>query len=137
MSGTWGAPILPSGRDDFTGMQQPDVHPVDDLSRFVMARILWTEKEPRSEVPQVYGQPVGPMVHRYAAAVRRDMVAFRRIVATHVRATEAAAEAVADGKDPEIQWMTTGMAASSAAAVQALAMRWSDHPDFRDEWRLE
>lgn len=123
MSGTWGAPILPSGRDDFTAMQQPDVHPVDDLSRFVMARILWTEKEPRSEVPQVYGQPVGPMAHRYAAAVRRDMVAFRRIVAAYC---EAAGGDIADDR-------VTGL----EIAVTAIAMRFADHPDFRDEWRLD
>lgn len=127
MSGTWGAPILPSGRDDFTAMQQPDVHPVDDLSRFVMARILWTEREPRSEVPQVYGQPVGPMVHRYAAAVRRDMVAFRRIVAQYC---EVHALPLDIGLD-------VGRKLQALKAVQALAMRWAEHPDFDPEWRLE
>jgi len=74
--GTWGAPNLPTGLDQFTARQQPDVHPVDDLSRFVMDRIIATEAEPKTEVPQVYGQPAGPIAHRYAKAVRRDMVVF-------------------------------------------------------------
>lgn len=127
MTGTWGAPILPSGRDDFTGRQLPDVRPVDDLSRFVMARILWTEREPRSEVPQVYNQPAGPMAHRYAAAVRRDMVAFRMIAAQYC---EVHALPLDIGLD-------LGRKLQALKAMQAIAMRFDTHPDFRDEWRLE
>jgi hypothetical protein len=132
VSGTWGAPILPSGRDQFAAMQQPDVRPVDDLSEFVMARILWTEMEPRSEVPQVYNQPVGPMAHRYAAAVRRDMVAFRRIVAEYC--TELA-EQTATFPDHGVTAFARAM--GLRYAVLAIANRFADHPDFRDEWRLE
>lgn len=132
MSGTWGAPILPSGRDDFTGRQLPDVRPVDDLSRFVMARILWTEREPRSEVPQVYNQPAGPMAHRYAAAVRRDMVAFRVIVAEYC--TEMAEQTEAF---PDHGVTAFARAMGLRYAVVAIANRFAAHPDFKPEWGIE
>lgn len=133
MTGTWGAPILPTGRDDFTGRQLPDVRPVDDLSRFVMARILWTEREPRSEVPQVYNQPAGPMAHRYAAAVRRDMVVFRHIVQLYV---ESLAD---DDSDPYAKGAgyQAGARSYMEAAMLVLANRFAAHPDFDERWRLE
>lgn len=137
MTGTWGAPSLPSGRDDFKTRQQPDPAPVDDLSRFVMDRIRFTENGPRSEVPQVYGQPNGPMVHRYASEMRADMVAFRRIVAAHLTMLEAAVDAAEKGEDPEMQRVLAGMVTGSLAGVQVIANRFSDHPDFKPEWRLE
>lgn len=84
MSGTWGAPILPSGLDQFTGKQEPDPRPVDDLSEFVMARIRTAEKDPVVDgVPGMYAKPGGAITHRYAGNVRRDMVVFRRIVAEY------------------------------------------------------
>jgi len=126
VSGTWGAPVLPPGRDNFTGRQLPDVRPVDDLSRFVMDRIIATEAEPNSEVPQAYNEPAGPMAHRYAAAVRADMVAFRQIVAQYC---EAHAIPLDIGLD-------LGRKLQALKAVQAIANRFADHPDFRDEWRL-
>lgn len=119
---TWGAPNLPSGRDDFSARQQPDVRPVDDLSRFVMDRIRSAESEPRTEVPQVYNQPVGPMAHRYAANMRRDMVVFRRIVAQYVEADSLPEQVEVRGALEQV--------------VKAIAMRFAEHPDFREEWRV-
>lgn len=132
MSGTWGAPILPSGLDQFTGRQEPNPAPVDDLSEFVMARIRFAEVEPRSEVPQRYKEPLGPMVHRYAAGVRRDMVAFRRIVAEYAAASTALDAAEGEDEHNEQGARMLGL----RLAVAAIAMRFADHPDFRDEWQL-
>jgi len=125
VTGTWGAPILPSGLDQFTTRQQPDPRPVDDLSRFVMDRIRFAEKEPRGDgVVKAYSQPAGPMAHRYAAGVRRDMVAFRRIVQMYCECSTS-------------QQVSAAAIAAYRVAVKAIAMRFADHPDFRDEWRLE
>lgn len=126
MSGTWGSPNVQPWRDDFTGKQEPNPKPVDDLSRFVLDRIMFTESEPRFDVPQAYNQPAGPIAHRYAQGVRRDMVAFRRILAIYCDVVDMGepfelADAISTAQD----------------AVKVLAARWSDHPDFRDEWRLE
>ena len=123
----------PGWRDDFRAMQKPDARPVDDLSRFVFARILATEFEPRSEVPQVYDQPIGPMAHRYAAAVRRDMVVFRNIVQLYVQSLAD------DDSDPYAKGAgyQAGARSYMEAAMLALANRFAHHPDFRDEWRLE
>lgn len=130
---SWGNPMPAGWRDDFRAMQKPDVRPVDELSAFVYARILATELEPRSEVPQVYNQPVGPMAHRYAAAVRRDMVAFRRILAEYC--DWVVEEEAAKQHDAWDLWAAhrDGLLGS----VTVLANRWADHPDFRDGWRLE
>lgn len=125
-TGTWGAPNLPSGRDDFRARQQPDPRPVDDLSRFVLDRIQFTENGPRHEVPQVYNQPAGPMAHRYAAEMRADMVAFRRIVAAYCMAWDARP---ASGPGPLLLGLCT--------AMKAIAMRFAEHPDFDERWRLE
>lgn len=134
MTGTWGAPNLPSGRDQFTGRQQPDPRPVDDLSRFVLDRIRFAENGPKLDVPQVYNQPAGPIAHRYAAEMRADMVAFRRIVAAYC---DQVSRGSAGTGDPVLAAGLDGMADGLQTAVQAIAMRFADHPDFRDEWRLE
>lgn len=123
---SWGTGPVPSWRDDFTGRQLPAVTPVDDLSRFVMDRIVHAESEPQHEVPQSYNQPAGPMAHRYAAAVRRDMVAFRRIVATYCERGWSSQEG---GYYDAAQTY-------AESAVLILANRFADHPDFREEWRL-
>ncbi|HEY3559645.1 MAG TPA: DUF6221 family protein [Kribbella sp.] len=133
-SGTWGAPVLPSGLDQFTADQQPNPRPVDDLSEFVMDRIRFAESEPAADmVPKFYSRPGGAMTHRYAANVRADMAAFRRIVA---RYCEALSEW--ENCDNQAGRHDRGLlSAGLAEAVRSLAMRWADHPDFRDEWRLE
>lgn len=130
---SWGTTgPVPSWRDDFTGRQLPDVTAVDDLSRFVMDRIVHAESEPQHEVPQSYNQPAGPMAHRYAGHVRRDMVAFRKIVAQYVVVhSDYEAET-----DPNRRYMLAGCALVAAGAMSALAERWADHPDFRDSWSI-
>lgn len=124
---SWGSGPAPSWRDDFTGPQLPDPDPVDDLSRFVMDQIRAAETEPRHEVPQAYDQPAGPIAHRYAAAVRRDMIAFRRILDLYCQ------EAWNTNEDG----FQHGAQRYAEAAVLAIASRFADHPDMRDEWRLE
>lgn len=134
MSGTWGAPTLPPGRDDFKARQKPDVTPIDDLSRFVIDAITRTENAPKHDVPQAYQKPAGPIAHRYAADMRADMVAFRRIV-------EAYCEQVARGSagvgDPVLAASLDGMADGLQIAVLAIANRFDKHPGFQDGWRLE
>lgn len=132
-SGTWGAPILPPGLDQFTADQQPNPRPVDDLSRFVMDRIRVAESDPAVDmVPKFYSQPNGAMAHRYASNVRRDMVAFRLIVDEYcsewtARIAEHPAEkAGAFDRFRGLRW-----------AVRAIAMRFAEHPDFQEAWRLE
>ena len=132
-SGTWGAPNLASGHDDFRAKQQPDVRPVDDLSRFVLDRIREAETEPVVDgIPKLAAQSREVMAHRYAGHVRRDMVAFRRIVAGYCAAKEQLPDADGDEETcPSGQMMGFWM------AVLAIACRFDDHPDFKAEWRLE
>jgi hypothetical protein len=125
VSGTWGAPILPTGLDQFTKPLQPRPRPVDALSEFVLDRIDFAERQPAGDmVPKLYNQPAGAMAHRYAAGVRRDMVAFRRIVQMYCECSTS-------------QQVSAAAIAAYRVAVKAIAMRFADHPDFRDEWRLE
>lgn len=132
MTGTWGAPILPSGIDDFTRKQQPNPAPVDDLSRFVLTRIREAETEPRADgIPQDYYKHV--MAHRYAAGMRADMVAFRRIVAEYVKAIDAYNNPGHSSERAE----ALAQARSIYRAVVAIAMRWEKHHDFDPAWRLE
>lgn len=131
MSGTWGSPNVQPWRDDFKGRQLPEPSPVDDLSRFVMDRISFTESEPQFDVPQAYRQPAGPIAHRYAQGVRRDMVVFRRIVAEYCRFVDEVEKPVG-----RMDWYE-GQREALRGAVVALASRFADHPDMRDEWRLE
>lgn len=133
MSGTWGAPRLPTGLDQFTADQQPNPRPVDDLSRFVMDRIRFAESEPAVDmVPKFYSRPGGAMTHRYAGNVRRDMVAFRRIVAEYCLEL---AEQTATFPDHGVTAFARAM--GLRYAVLAIANRFADHPDFEPEWRLE
>jgi hypothetical protein len=129
--GSTNAP-LPDGTDTFQSLQEPKVDPVDDLSRFVMARIRELELEPRGEVMAVYDQPAGPMAHRYAKHVRRDCVVYRRIVAAYCTAKTGVPE-IEDEEDGKAAWdRMIGL----RIAVKTVANRWSDHHEFRDEWRL-
>lgn len=108
------------GLDRFENFQEPKVdHRGDPLAKFVMARIQEAELEPRGEVIAAYDQPAGPMAHRYAKHVRRDCIVFRKIVAQYL-------DAHPDTHDKR----------TLTLVVQAIAERWSDHPDFRGEWRL-
>jgi hypothetical protein len=134
---TWGdrpKQTLPSGLDLFDKLQEPRIeissHPEDqplpadlELISFVMDRIRHAESEPRIDgIPRIYSETHGAMVHRYAGYVRADMVAFRRIVAEFV----SYASTPFDGEQTD----------ALRVAVKAIATRWSDHPDFRTEWRL-
>jgi hypothetical protein len=73
------------------------------------------------------------MAHRYAKSVRDDMVVFRRIVALYVEAM-AAVEAAEDDYDRNAE---EGRALGLRQAVAAIANRWSWHPEFKDEWKLD
>lgn len=108
---------LDAGIDRFENMQEPDFKPVDDLTRFVKARVIEAELEPRGEVLAMYDEPAGAMAHRYAGYVRRDMVAFRNIAAMYC--------ATYSGR--------SGL----TAALLAVANRWADHRDFLEQWRME
>jgi hypothetical protein len=108
----------PDGTDTFQSLQEPKVDPVDDLSRFVMARIRELELEPRGEVMALYDEPGGAMAHRYAKHVRKDCVVFRRIAQVYLDyASDVDAGSVAE------------------SAMLAVANRWADHPDFDPDWR--
>jgi hypothetical protein len=134
VTGTWGAPILPSGLDQFTAKQQPNPRPIDDLSRFVMARIRGAETEPRVDrVADEYSKPAGAMAHRYAGHMRRDMVVFRNIVELYV---ESLAD---DDSDPYAKGdgYQAGARNYMEALMLVLANRFADHPDFQEAWRLE
>lgn len=105
--------------------------PVDDLSRFVLDRISATEDAPQYDVPQAYNQPAGPIAYRYAQGMRRDMVAFRRIVAEYCRFVDEVEAPVG-----RMDWYE-GQQEALRGAVVVIANRFTDHPDFRDEWRIE
>jgi hypothetical protein len=123
---------LHAGLDDFRAKQEPRVTPVDDLSRFVLDRIRDAETEPAIEVMAVYDQPAGPMAHRYAGHVRRDCVAFRRIVAEYCEWMADRDAARQHGAGELWAAHRDGLLGS----VTAIANRWADHPDMRDDWRL-
>ncbi len=122
---TWGGPSLPSGLDEYDKRQEPQVDPVDDLSRFVLDRIREAETEPRIDgVPKIHHDIRGAIAYRYAGYVRHDMVAFRRVVRLYVDCAEST-------------WPADALrAAALRPAIQAFAMRWEQHDDFREEWRL-
>jgi hypothetical protein len=64
---------LDAGIDRFERLQEPDFTAVDDLSRYVQARIIELELEPRHEVPNVHDSlPAGPIAYRYAKHTRAD-----------------------------------------------------------------
>lgn len=110
---------LPDGHDRFLKTQKPDVTPVDDLSRFVLLRIMELELEPRGEIDPLKN-PEQAMAYRYARHVRRDCVAFRRILATYAEFVN------------EVGFLEQREAYTSP--VLAIANRWADHYDFRAEW---
>lgn len=123
---TWNSPNLPSGIDDFTRKQEPNPQPVDDLSRFVLDRIRKAENEPRVDgIPQNYYKDRMAIAYRYADKMRHDMIAFRRIVQQYVE--------YAESDWPHDQVLLSGF----RPALQAIANRWSDHPDFKAEWGLQ
>ena len=120
----WGTGPVESWRDQYDKTQEPKVEPVDDLTRFVLDRIREAETEPRADqIPQNYSKGEMPIAYRYAGYVRQDMVAFRRIVALYC-------ECAVNEK------VSAASIAAYRVAVKALAVRWSQHHDFRDEWRL-
>lgn len=121
------------GIDRYDRLQHPTLNPTDDLTRFVTARIIDAESETR-ETYTVHDEPNGAMAYRYAGAVRRDMVAYRRIVANYL-AIDAAAVAQTEGT-PESA-AADSVAMGLASAVVIIANRWADHPGFRDEWRIQ
>lgn len=124
------APGIRAGIDDFRGKLEPRFNPIDDLSRFAADRIRELETEPVTDmVAQLHDDQ--PMAHRYAGYVRRDCVAFRRILAEYC--TELAEQTAAF---PDQGITAFARAMGLRYAVLAIANRWSDHPNFLDEWRL-
>lgn len=127
-----GQPDLPDGIDWFEHLQKPDLPKTSDLlARFVTARIIEAETEPRSEIRPLYDEPGGAMAHRYAKHVRADCVVFRQIVAEYC--TELAEQTEAF---PDHGITAFARAMGLRYAVLAVANRWSDHRDFEPEWRL-
>lgn len=106
-----------SGHDDFRAKQEPQFEPVDDLSQFVADRIREAETEPVADQVEPNGQP---MAYRYAKHVRRDMVAFRKILTTYAE----------HHNDVE----TGGVI---GFVVLAIANRWDDHHDFERGWLID
>lgn len=122
------------GIDWFEHTQQPDLPKTSDpLARFVISRIIELETEPRNEVKAVYDEVGGPMAHRYAKHVRRDCVVFRRQVLAYLQA-KARSEAWEDNRDDPAE--LSGIVVGLRRALLQVANRWSDHREFRDEWRL-
>jgi hypothetical protein len=122
------------GLDTFDHLQQPDFDPVDDLSRFVKRRIVEAELEPRGEVRAAYDQsPAGPMAHRYASHVRRDMVAFRRIAAEYCGVYLEAQAAT----KPEDALVWQAYLTGTKGSMTAVANRWASHPDFYPGWLID
>lgn len=132
----WGnAPSGEAWRPSFK-LQEPTIIPNGDpLVAFVRDRIVVTESEPAAEIPMLRDQPAGPAAERYARAVHQDMRAFRVIVASYLEAVGQALEDHPDQFDPSVQKLR-GRAYGLRVAVQAIADRWADHPDFRPEWRV-
>lgn len=113
-----GGPELPDGHDRFLKTQKPAIQSVDALSGFTLFRIMNLELEPRGEIDP-FKNPEQAMAYRYAGHVRRDCVAFRRIVERYVLAVQAGDDVV-----------------ELTAVMLIIANRWSDQQDFREEWRL-
>lgn len=121
------------GLDRFERTQEPKLPPTSDpLARFVIARIIEAETEPRGEVIAAYDLPAGPMAHRYAKGVRRDMVVFRRVVAAYLAWLTEECEAKENGASD----LWTAHRNGLWVALLATANRWADHPEFDERWRL-
>lgn len=122
------------GLDRFENLQEPKIDPGQDpLARFVVARIIEAELEPRGEVMAAYDHPAGPIAYRYAKGVRADMVAFRRIVQRYVEASEALDAAEHPAKRSALGLFHAGI----SEAMREVACRWSAHPDFDQAWSIE
>jgi hypothetical protein len=98
----------------------------------VLDSIYDQETEPRIEGLASYSEPAGPMAHRYAAKVRADCVAFRRIVLLYVEAM-AAVEAADNPPDREA---AEERALGLRLAVSAVAARWSNRHGYKVEWSV-
>jgi hypothetical protein len=128
-----GKPELPDGIDWFEHLQKPDLPKTSDpLARFVTARIIEAETEPRSEIRPLYDQPGGAMAHRYAKHVRADCVVFRRITMWYLRARQELDEA----EHPAARSALGLKHAGISEAMREVACRWSDHREFDEAWRL-
>lgn len=113
---------LPSGHDRFDQRQEPHIQPIDDLSKFVTARIIEAETEPRTDAIDPHASLGDAIAYRYARYVRADCVVYRQIVVTYVDAMQSD--------------LTYEVRTALRWPVLMIANRWADHPEFRDEWRL-
>ncbi len=105
---------------------------VNDLTEFLLARIVEDEAECRREIADGYGgdqHESGWPSNRVLA----DCEAKRRIVACAVAAKSRATRAV------EMDWPSVVRLAAAVAYEDAMkfhALVYADHPDYREEWRL-
>lgn len=128
--GGFNDPASDDGIDWFEHLQKPDLPKTSDpLARFVISRIIELETEPRSEVKAVYDEVGGPMAHRYAKHVRKDCVAFRKIVAAYLAEVDRVRE---DREQVGVSARGYGI----RVALRAIAERWADHREYNERWRL-
>lgn len=123
--GGFAGPPLAAGVDRFDRKQEPRLTPVDDLSKFVAARIVEAETEPRTDAIDPHASLGDAIAYRYAGYIRKDCVVYRQIV-------EGYCYAKGRDRDDEAAASLAGL----RLAVLAVANRWAGHPEFRDEWRL-
>lgn len=130
-----------TGIDWFEHTQEPHIETGGDpLARFVLARIIELELEPRGEIKPLYDQPGGAMAHRYAKHIRTDCVVFRQIVAEYLAAMQRHAKCMeqidSGGPVDEDLSFVHGADRGLYLAVLAVANRWLDHREFQPEWTL-
>jgi hypothetical protein len=111
--------------------QEPAIQPVDDLTRFIADRIREIEVAAH-EAYLVHDEQAGAMAHRYAGHVRADMIAFRKQVVQYLTIRQSLTEATTDYERAAYE----GASLAAIGALSAIAERWGDHPDFREDWRV-
>jgi hypothetical protein len=117
-------------RDRFERLQKPTINPAGDpLAEFVSARIIEAETAPRFDLTdELHDTPGGAIAQRYAEHLRRDCVAFRRIVVAYLDVKAEREENAAD---------LSGQVSGLRLAVEAIATHWAEHPDFQAGWKIE
>lgn len=89
-----------------------------------------------STVEEVRSAVAGHIIRHDPARVLREVEAKRRILERHRVLVEYDREA--DAKPHELKaekWRATSTRTQLLYVLEALASAWSDHPDFKPEWR--